>query len=183
MSNPHITALEELRDWLRETRDWIAEKTVMLERADPDAETRHEVELGIAIYERRADALSAALSILAEREKMVAEIDRLRGGGIASHLQTIAALEAVVRDREGFGGCESCGVPFQSDDDGVSMGDVYFCAKCYAEWKAEYDACEHEWGGGEYEGGQRICNKCNGYEPESPELAAAPQPPKGKGDE
>jgi len=66
---------------------------------------------------------------------------------------------------EEFGCCESCGQPFKSEDDLVGMGEVYCCLGCYLEWKAEYDACEHEWGETD-DDGRRICNKCNGIEPE-----------------
>ena len=25
------------------------------------------------------------------------------------------------------------------------MGDCWFCHACYTAWKAEFDACEHDW--------------------------------------
>lgn len=63
-----------------------------------------------------------------------------------------------------FVGCESCSDQRVPMEVAISAGDGYFCPKCHAEWKAEYDACEHDWRDGTDEHGEacRVCNKCSG---------------------
>lgn len=63
-------------------------------------------------------------------------------------------------------GCEHCGKDFPFDDNMVRMADCWFCGGCYAEWKAEFDKCEHAWEPEDSEFGEpgRYCHKCCGFQ-------------------
>lgn len=61
-------------------------------------------------------------------------------------------------------GCESCGKQFPIE--AVSMmEDCWYCEPCIAEWRAEFDACNHEWSphvdcmGDE----GKLCSRCSGF--------------------
>lgn len=40
--------------------------------------------------------------------------------------------------------CENCGDPVDIEQ-AVMSEDYWFCAGCYAEFKAAFDKCEHSW--------------------------------------
>lgn len=71
-------------------------------------------------------------------------------------------------------GCEHCSAEVPIEDAVYSEG-CYFCPKCYAEWKAHFDTCEHSWEPhyDEYGTPGRYCNKCCGFvADEKPPLTA-----------
>lgn len=56
--------------------------------------------------------------------------------------------------------CEFCEKRVR-EDSLTQHGDVSLCQKCSADWRAEYDACDHEWAQEEFDQA-RVCKKCNG---------------------
>jgi hypothetical protein len=61
-------------------------------------------------------------------------------------------------------GCEHCSKEFPIEDM-TMMGDCWFCADCYADWKKTFDACEHKWEPDQDEFGEpgKYCEKCHGF--------------------
>lgn len=60
--------------------------------------------------------------------------------------------------------CEVCEKSLPIDDLQIS-GEIWICDPCYAEWKAGFDACEHDWKPADFEGEDgRYCHKCAGWE-------------------
>ena len=84
--------------------------------------------------------------------------------GYAKREDVIAAAD----DSEEMQACEHCGseVPL---DDAVSSEGCWYCPKCFEEWRAEFDACEHDWDAEPYYGEHgdegRLCKKCSGFVP------------------
>ena len=62
-------------------------------------------------------------------------------------------------------GCEHCGKEFPLDEC-VTMVDCWYCDGCYKEWKAVFDACQHDWEPELSEFGEdgRYCHKCSGFQ-------------------
>lgn len=61
-------------------------------------------------------------------------------------------------------GCESCGKEFPLEDM-IRQQDGWFCEGCYAEFKAQFDACEHKWTPEIDDMGDegKYCEKCCGF--------------------
>lgn len=61
-------------------------------------------------------------------------------------------------------GCEHCGNEFPIEDCHM-MVDTWICDRCYREWKAEFDTCDHEWEPetDQYGDPGRFCRKCHGF--------------------
>lgn len=60
--------------------------------------------------------------------------------------------------------CEMCLKEFPIEEMS-SMEDVWICGGCYAEWKKEFDTCEHDWKPHTSVMSEpgRICEKCSGF--------------------
>lgn len=45
------------------------------------------------------------------------------------------------------------------------MGDFWICQECYSGWKAEFDACDHDWVSDIDHMGDagKYCQKCSGF--------------------
>lgn len=60
-------------------------------------------------------------------------------------------------------GCEHCSKEFPIETM-TMMGDCWFCVGCYFEWRAEFEACQHDWAPGHFDGEPgKLCNKCSGF--------------------
>lgn len=61
-------------------------------------------------------------------------------------------------------GCEHCSKEFPIEAM-TSMDDCWICQGCHAEWKKEFDACEHEWTSDIDAMGDtgKYCQKCSGF--------------------
>lgn len=60
-------------------------------------------------------------------------------------------------------GCEHCSKEFPLDQV-TMMGEYWFCHGCEAEWRAVFDACEHQWEDSSDDGVQgTYCPKCSGF--------------------
>lgn len=60
-------------------------------------------------------------------------------------------------------GCEHCGKEFPIERM-TMMADCWICEACYADFKAHFDICEHEWAPSHDEHGDpsQYCHKCSG---------------------
>ena len=60
--------------------------------------------------------------------------------------------------------CESCGSAIPVDA-AIGMEDCWFCPTCYAEFRAEFDACTHDWEPhtDSYGDPGRYCKRCTGF--------------------
>lgn len=59
--------------------------------------------------------------------------------------------------------CESCENVF--DIEQMTMaGDVWICPECMAEWRKEFEACDHAW---QPHSDGKVCRKCSCFVPES----------------
>ena len=75
--------------------------------------------------------------------------------------------------------CEFCSKEYPIEDC-MSMEDSWICQPCYAAWKAEFDACNHEWephmdsmgDAGQY------CTRCSGFVSDEDMPAMFPAPEK-----
>lgn len=65
--------------------------------------------------------------------------------------------------------CESCGKKFPSETMTGAGDCCYLCEACHAEWKKIFDACQHKWGPGYFEGDEGFsCENCGGFVREIP---------------
>lgn len=62
--------------------------------------------------------------------------------------------------------CEFCGNE-HAIEDMTLMEDCWICPSCEAEWRSEFDACEHEWEPYTDTHGEsgRVCKHCSGFVP------------------
>lgn len=69
-------------------------------------------------------------------------------------------------EEQDFIQCESCGDIRVPHEDAQYSEGCYFCPKCYTEWEAEFDACEHDVSNGltsdEHGDECLVCSKCSG---------------------
>lgn len=67
-------------------------------------------------------------------------------------------------DNDDFSTCDHCGKYVPLEDAIYSEG-CYFCPSCHAEFKAAFDACEHDWEPyhDEYGDPGRYCKRCCGF--------------------
>lgn len=69
--------------------------------------------------------------------------------------------------------CEACGKRFPSETMHRAGDACYICSPCYTDWKACFDACEHTWQPGHFDGDDGLsCEKCGGF------VRELPAPPK-----
>lgn len=68
-------------------------------------------------------------------------------------------------DEADLQGCEHCGKEFPIEQC-VLMPDCWICERCYADFKAHFDACQHEWEPqqSEHNAPGRYCHKCSGFQ-------------------
>lgn len=60
--------------------------------------------------------------------------------------------------------CEHCQKEYPIEQVHTMEG-CWICDGCYAEWKAEFDACDHDWAPDHDEFGEpgKACRKCSGF--------------------
>jgi hypothetical protein len=60
--------------------------------------------------------------------------------------------------------CERCGTVHPFEGSVYSEG-CYFCPRCWAEWRQNFDACQHKWEPHHNEHGDpgKICRRCCGF--------------------
>lgn len=71
--------------------------------------------------------------------------------------------------------CEHCDKEFPIETM-TSMEDCWFCEGCMGEWRARFDACEHQWNAEPYVSTMgdvgKICDRCNGFVANEDSIAA-----------
>ena len=62
-------------------------------------------------------------------------------------------------------GCEHCSKEFPLETMSCSADGCWICEGCYADFKKQFDACEHDWEPHTDEMGDegRVCKRCSGF--------------------
>ena len=119
----------------------------------------------IDIEAMRARARQGQMSSWMETAELAHDVEMLLGEVERLRRRLDEMSDDVTVDEAGMTTCEHCDRAFPFEE-AISSGDgCHFCPSCWAEWKAEFDACAHDWEAAADDNGDvgRVCLRCSGF--------------------